>query len=127
MRPALFVGNYDPCSHNYDIYQANVIFGKVMRITLTVFFMFSAGLMLSTFFVTFSFAQNANTSSDNEKLNITSHKAMINGFNMYYITGGTGKGDPIVLLHGWPQTSYEWKYIIPKLVANNYTVDLLRN
>ena len=99
-----------------------MIFGKVMRITLTVFFMSSAGLMFSTFFVTFSFAQNANNSSDNEKLNITSHKAMINGFNMYYITGGTGKGDPIVLLHGWPQTSYEWKYIIPKLVANNYTV-----
>ena len=39
---------------------------------------------------------------------------------MHYIIGG--KGDPIVLLHGWPQTWYEWRNIIPELIANNYTV-----
>jgi pimeloyl-ACP methyl ester carboxylesterase len=25
-------------------------------------------------------------------------------------------------LHGWPQTGYEWRHIIPQLIANNYTV-----
>jgi pimeloyl-ACP methyl ester carboxylesterase len=33
-----------------------------------------------------------------------------------------GKGDPIVLLHGWPETWYAWRHIISQLIANNYTV-----
>ena len=32
-----------------------------------------------------------------------------------------GKGDPVVLLHGWPQTWYEWRHVMPAL-ARNYTV-----
>jgi esterase/lipase len=39
---------------------------------------------------------------------------------MHYLIGG--EGDPIVLLHGWPQTWYEWRLIIPILVKNNHTV-----
>ena len=39
---------------------------------------------------------------------------------MHYVIGG--KGDPIVLLHGWPETWFEWRDIIPELIANNYTV-----
>lgn len=100
-----------------------MIFGTPKRITLTVFFMLSSiGLLFSTFFVTYAFAQDISNSSDSEKLNITSQKTVINGFNMHYIIGGTGKGDPIILLHGWPQTSYEWRHIIPQLIANNYTI-----
>ena len=48
------------------------------------------------------------------------HKTLVNGFLMHYVMGG--KGDPIVLLHGWPETWYEWRHIIPQLIANNYTV-----
>ncbi len=25
-------------------------------------------------------------------------------------------------MHGWPETWYEWRHIIPQLIANNYTV-----
>jgi pimeloyl-ACP methyl ester carboxylesterase len=32
-----------------------------------------------------------------------------------------GQGSPVVLLHGWPQTWYEWRRIIPGL-AERYTV-----
>jgi pimeloyl-ACP methyl ester carboxylesterase len=39
---------------------------------------------------------------------------------MHYVIGG--KGDPVVLLHGWPETWYEWRHIIPQLIDNNYTV-----
>ncbi|MEK9660987.1 MAG: alpha/beta hydrolase [Alphaproteobacteria bacterium] len=32
-----------------------------------------------------------------------------------------GKGQPLVLLHGWPQTSYSWRKVIPAL-AEHYSV-----
>lgn len=48
-------------------------------------------------------------------------RTQVNGISMHYVIGG-GNGDPVVLLHGWPQTWYEWRYIMPMLVKNNYTV-----
>jgi pimeloyl-ACP methyl ester carboxylesterase len=49
-----------------------------------------------------------------------SHRlAIVNGIQMHYVIGG--KGDPIVLLHGFPETWYEWRNIMPSL-AKNYTV-----
>jgi pimeloyl-ACP methyl ester carboxylesterase len=38
---------------------------------------------------------------------------------MHYVIGG--QGEPVVLLHGWPQSWYEWRHIMPAL-AKNYTV-----
>jgi pimeloyl-ACP methyl ester carboxylesterase len=62
--------------------------------------------------------------SDNseKKINYTHYKTNVNGIQLHYIMGGKGEGDPIVLLHGFPQTWYEWRHIIPQLIANNYTV-----
>lgn len=45
--------------------------------------------------------------------------ADVNGVRLHYVIGG--KGDPVVLLHGWPQTWYEWRKIMPAL-AEHYTV-----
>ncbi len=47
------------------------------------------------------------------------HTASVNGIQMHYVIGG--KGDPVVLLHGFPQSWYEWRHIMPAL-AKNYTV-----
>jgi pimeloyl-ACP methyl ester carboxylesterase len=47
------------------------------------------------------------------------HMASVNGIQIHYVMGG--QGDPIVLLHGYPQTWYEWRHIMPAL-AENYTV-----
>jgi pimeloyl-ACP methyl ester carboxylesterase len=55
---------------------------------------------------------------DNETF--SHHKASVDGIQMHYVIGG--QGDPIVLLHGWPETWYEWRHIIPELIVNNYTV-----
>ena len=44
----------------------------------------------------------------------------VNGITMHYVMGG--KGEAIVLLHGWPQTWYEWRDVMPLLAKNNYTV-----
>ena len=43
----------------------------------------------------------------------------VNGVKMHYVTGGTG--EPLVLLHGWPQSWYSWRKIMPAL-AEKYTV-----
>lgn len=43
----------------------------------------------------------------------------VNGISLHYVIAG--EGEPLVLLHGWPQTWYEWRHVIPKL-ADEYTV-----
>ncbi|MGH7265324.1 MAG: alpha/beta fold hydrolase [Candidatus Rokuibacteriota bacterium] len=45
--------------------------------------------------------------------------ARVNGIRMHYVVEGSGP--PVVLLHGWPQTWYCWRKIIPTL-ARRYTV-----
>lgn len=49
----------------------------------------------------------------------THHTARVNGFRMHYVTAGSGY--PLVFLHGWPQTWYEWRKIIPAL-AERFTI-----
>ncbi len=46
----------------------------------------------------------------------TSAFATVNGIDMHYVRGGSG--DLVVLLHGWPQTWYEWHTIMPDLGAD---------
>jgi pimeloyl-ACP methyl ester carboxylesterase len=47
------------------------------------------------------------------------HTAVLDSVTLHYVT--CGKGDPLVLLHGWPQTWYEWRRVMPAL-AERYTV-----
>lgn len=48
------------------------------------------------------------------------HRTMkVNGFRMHYIVAGSGY--PLVFLHGWPQTCFEWRKIIPP-IAERFTV-----
>jgi pimeloyl-ACP methyl ester carboxylesterase len=47
------------------------------------------------------------------------HIIPVNGIQLHYVIGG--HGDPLVLLHGWPETWYEWRHVMPSL-ARNYTV-----
>ncbi len=37
----------------------------------------------------------------------------VNGVRLHVLTAG--EGPPMVLLHGWPQTSYAWRKVIPAL------------
>jgi pimeloyl-ACP methyl ester carboxylesterase len=50
---------------------------------------------------------------------ITHHFAEVGEVMLHYVTAGSGP--PVVLLHGWPQTWYEWRHTIPAL-AEKYTV-----
>lgn len=50
----------------------------------------------------------------------TSNTATVNGVRLHYVKGGQGS-QVVVLLHGWPETWYEWHRVMPAL-AQNYTV-----
>jgi pimeloyl-ACP methyl ester carboxylesterase len=54
-----------------------------------------------------------------DNMTFSHHTASINGIQIHYVIGG--QGVPVVLLHGWPQTWYEWHKVMPAL-AKNYTV-----
>ncbi|HET7392023.1 MAG TPA: alpha/beta hydrolase [Nitrososphaeraceae archaeon] len=54
-----------------------------------------------------------------DNMTFSHHTASVNGIQLHYVIGG--HGDPVVLLHGWPETWYEWHKEMPAL-AKSYTV-----
>lgn len=44
---------------------------------------------------------------------VTRRFADLEEVTLHYLTAG--EGDPVVLLHGIPQTSHEWRHVIPRL------------
>lgn len=42
------------------------------------------------------------------------------GVQMHYVIGGQGR--PLVLLHGWPQTWYEWHGLLPELAEDRLVI-----
>jgi pimeloyl-ACP methyl ester carboxylesterase len=55
----------------------------------------------------------------NSVLTTQSHYANVNETRLHYLAAGNG--DPVVLLHGYAQTSHMWRPLIPEL-ASNHTV-----
>lgn len=49
----------------------------------------------------------------------TSHTTTVGDVRLHYVRGG--QGEPLVLIHGFPQTWYEWRKVMPEL-AQRYTV-----
>jgi pimeloyl-ACP methyl ester carboxylesterase len=54
-----------------------------------------------------------------DNVTFSHHMASVNGIQMHYVIGG--QGEPVVFLHGWPETWYGWHKVMPAL-AQNYTV-----
>jgi pimeloyl-ACP methyl ester carboxylesterase len=50
----------------------------------------------------------------------------VDGVDLHWVRAGKGAGSPVVLLHGWPQTWYAWRNVIPLLAPHHevYAVDL---
>ncbi len=45
--------------------------------------------------------------------------ASVNGTRLHYVVAGSGP--PVILLHGWPQTSFAWRETVARL-ANRFTL-----
>jgi pimeloyl-ACP methyl ester carboxylesterase len=48
------------------------------------------------------------------------HTAQVNGTRLHYVTAGDGPA--VMLLHGWPQTSHEWRHVTDLLAADHQVV-----
>ena len=46
--------------------------------------------------------------------------ALVNGINIHYVL--EGQGNPVVLLHGWPEFWYGWRKQIPVLSRRFQTI-----
>jgi pimeloyl-ACP methyl ester carboxylesterase len=54
-------------------------------------------------------------------MNIEHHHADLpSGVRLHYCTAGTG--DPVVLVHGWPSTWYEWRRVMALLAPRHRLV-----
>lgn len=50
------------------------------------------------------------------------HYARAKGVRLHYVIGGAADGPLVVLLHGWPQTWYTWRNVMPALAKRGYRV-----
>ena len=51
---------------------------------------------------------------------LASHAARVNGVRLHWVEAG--EGPPVVLLHGFPELWYAWRYQIPVLAGAGYRV-----
>jgi pimeloyl-ACP methyl ester carboxylesterase len=56
---------------------------------------------------------------------VTHHRADVNGARLHYVSAGTS-GSPILLAHGWPETWWAFRKLIPLLAQTHrvFAVDL---
>jgi pimeloyl-ACP methyl ester carboxylesterase len=56
---------------------------------------------------------------------VTHHRADVNGAQLHYVSAGTS-GSPILLVHGWPETWWAFRKVMPLLAAEHrvFAVDL---
>jgi pimeloyl-ACP methyl ester carboxylesterase len=75
----------------------------------------TTGFVVTVMLACFSLSASAGNVPDG----FTERDAEVNGVRIHYFIGG--KGSPVVLLHGYAQTSHMWNPITP-LLAKNHTV-----
>ena len=44
------------------------------------------------------------------------------GLRLAYFEAGSKRGEPVVLLHGWPELAYSWAHQMPALAESGYRV-----
>jgi pimeloyl-ACP methyl ester carboxylesterase len=56
---------------------------------------------------------------------VTHHRADVNGTQLHYVSAGVS-GSPVLLIHGWPETWWAFRKVLPVLAATHrvFAVDL---
>lgn len=57
-----------------------------------------------------------------DEVDFAHHEADLSEMRMHYVTAGGAAGTPVVLLHGFPQTWYEWRLVMPALAARHQVI-----
>ncbi|QXQ06136.1 alpha/beta hydrolase [Sphingosinicellaceae bacterium] len=52
----------------------------------------------------------------------THHKIYVGDVRLHYVRGG--HGSPLILVHGWPSTWYEWRRVMPALAKHHDVIAL---
>ncbi len=60
------------------------------------------------------------TPDGTDGVHVTHHTADVDGLRMHFVTAGSG--EPVVLLHGFPETWYAWRKVIPALAARHRVI-----
>jgi len=53
---------------------------------------------------------------------IASHVAKVNGIEIHYLQAGSGTKTPVVLLHGYAETSHMWLPLMPKIDSDRVVI-----
>ncbi len=53
---------------------------------------------------------------------LKSQTVEVSGLNLHYLSAG--KGEPVLLLHGWPTSSFLWRRVIPAIAEKNHVIAL---
>jgi pimeloyl-ACP methyl ester carboxylesterase len=53
---------------------------------------------------------------------IQSHNATVNGVSLHYLQAGQGTESPVVLLHGYAETSHMWRPLMPQLAGQHVVI-----
>ncbi|WP_313455108.1 alpha/beta hydrolase [Stenotrophomonas sp.] len=53
---------------------------------------------------------------------IQDHNADVNGVTLHYLQAGSGDALPVVLLHGYAETSHMWRPLMPELAATHVVI-----
>jgi len=53
---------------------------------------------------------------------ISDHTATVNGVSLHYLQAGQGERSPVVLLHGYAETSHMWRPLMPQLADRHVVI-----
>ncbi len=59
---------------------------------------------------------------DGKRVPIEHHDEVFNGLTIHYVTAGPADGKKVLLLHGFPEFWYGWRYQIAALASSGYRV-----
>lgn len=56
------------------------------------------------------------------KAGVDHHRIMLSGVHMHYVTAGDRDAEPLLLVHGFPKSWFEWRHMIPALAERFFVI-----